>query len=112
MLNKIILQGRLTKDPNENTRTTQNGLSVIRFSIAVERNSKSKQSSEYETDFIDCTAWGATADFIRRYFSKGSSIIVEGDLRNNNYTDKQGVKHYANTVNVSTAYFVGNKNAQ
>ena len=62
-----------------------------------------------ETDFIHCQAWGKTAEFLGRYFSKGKSVVVEGDLRNNNYTDQNGVKHYGFVVNVQTVSFAGNK---
>lgn len=112
MLNKVILQGRLTKAPRENGRITQSGTSTVRFAIAVERNFKDKQAGKYETDFIDCMAWGTTSDFIQRYFEKGSLIIVEGELRNNNYINSQGVKHYGNVVNVTAVYFGESKKSQ
>lgn len=108
MLNKVFLQGRMTKDPE--LRTTQTGLSVTRFSVAVDRNIKDKQTGKYEADFIDCTAWRKTAEFINQYFKKGDPIVVEGSLQNNNYTDSQGVKHYGYVVSISNVYFgMGNR---
>ena len=79
------------------------------FDLAVARAFKNKQTGEVETDFIRCQAWGKTAEFLGRYFSKGKSVVVEGDLRNNNYTDQNGVKHYGFVVNVQTVSFAGNK---
>lgn len=105
MLNRIVLQGRLTKDPE--LRTTQAGLAVAKFSIAVDRSTKDKQTGDYETDFINCTAWRKTAEFVNRYFHKGDPIIVEGSLQNNNWADAQGIKHYENQVIASNAHFSG-----
>lgn len=78
MLNKIIVMGRLTRDPE--LRRTQSGLSVTSFSVACDRDFKS-QSGEKETDFIDIVAWRQTAEFVCKYFSKGRMAIVEGDCR-------------------------------
>lgn len=109
MLNKIVLQGRLTKDPEYST--SQNGNTLCRFSIATERDFKNKQTGKRDVDFINCSAYGRTADFINQYFAKGNPITVEGSLRNNNYTDKSGIKHYSDTVAVNSAYFnIGSNN--
>lgn len=105
--NKIILIGNLTKDIE--VKQTQSGMVLTNFDIAVARAFKNKQTGETETDFIRCQAWGKTAEFLARYFSKGKSVVVEGDLRNNNYTDQNGVKHYGFVVNVQTVGFAGNK---
>ena len=86
MLNKVILMGRLTADPE--LRQTPSGVSSCRFSVAVNRNYTSKETGERQTDFINVVAWRNTAEFVSRYFSKGKMIIVEGSLRNNNYTDQ------------------------
>lgn len=112
MLNKVILMGRLTRDPE--FRQTTSGVPVCRFSIAINRQFANKQTGERETDFIDCDAWRSTAEFVSRYFSKGSMILVEGQLRNNNYTDNNGVKHYSMRVLVDNVSFCESKgnNAQ
>lgn len=107
MLNKVILMGRLTKDPE--FRQTQNGIPVCKFTVAVNRQ-KQKDGSQ-ETDFIDCDAWRGTAEFVSRYFNKGSMILVEGQLRNNNYEDNNGVKHYSMRVLVDNVSFCESKNA-
>ena len=108
MLNSVILMGRLTRDPEH--KKTQSDISVCKFSIAVERKFQNKQTGERETDFIDCQAWRGTADFISRYFSKGSMICVEGELQNNNWTDKDGNKRYSYIVQVNQTHFCGSKN--
>lgn len=107
MLNKVILMGRMTRDPE--FRQTTSGTPVCRFSLAINRQFANKQTGERETDFVDCDAWRNTAEFISRYFSKGSMIIVEGQLRNNNYTDNNGVKHYAMRVLVDNVSFCESK---
>lgn len=108
MLNKVILMGRLTRDPE--FRQTTSGTPVCSFSLAINRQFANKQTGERETDFVDCDAWRSTAEFISRYFSKGSMILVEGQLRNNNYTDNNGVKHYSMRVLVDNVSFCESKN--
>ncbi len=103
MLNKVILMGRLTRDPE--FRQTTSGVAMCRFTVAVDRGFTNKQTGEREADFIDCDAWRATAEFVSRYFTKGSMIIVEGSLRNNNYTDNNGVKHYSMRVQADNVSF-------
>lgn len=100
-MNKVILIGRLCADPE--LRQTTSGISVCRFRIAVNR--PRRKDAEQEADFISCTAWRQTADFVARYFSKGSKIVVEGSLRNNDYTDNNNVKHYGMDVLVDSVEF-------
>ena len=96
MINKVILMGRLTADPNFSQ--TQNGTAYCRFTVAVNRNFADKATGERQADFIGVVAWKQTADFVAKYFKKGSMIIVEGNIQNNNYTDSNGVKHYSYNV--------------
>lgn len=105
MLNKVILMGRLCADPD--FRTTQSGTAVCRFRIAVNRRYADKNTGERQADFINCTAWRQTAEFVSRYFYKGSMIAVVGSLRNNDYTDQNGVKHYSMDVLAEEIYFCG-----
>lgn len=110
MLNEITLQGRLVKEPE--LRTTQSGTSMSSFTIAVARNFKDKTTGETKSDFINCIAYSKTADFIQRYFQKGSGILATGELQNDNFTDKNGVKHYSYTVVVNKVNFeIGGKNS-
>lgn len=108
MLNRVILMGRLTRDPE--LKNTQSGFAMVRFSVAVERAFKDKKTGEKETDFLDCTAFRGTAEFVSRWFAKGDMILVEGNIQNNNYTDNNGTKHYSNTIIVESVSFCGGKN--
>ena len=101
-LNKVILGGRLTSDPE--LKTTPQGTSVATFSIAVNRKGKDAQA-----DFINCQAWRGTAEFISKYFTKGSSICITGSIQTRTWEDKNGGKRYATEVNVEEAYFVESK---
>lgn len=107
-MNKVILMGRLTAAPE--LRQTQTGISSCRFTIAVNRNFKNAQGG-YDADFINCTAWRQTAEFVAKYFSKGQMICIDGTLRNNNYQDRNhpDVTHYAMEVLVDNAEFTGSK---
>lgn len=105
MFNRIILMGRLTRDPE--LRTTQSGIQMCRFSVAVDR--AYSKGEEKQTDFIDITAWRQTAEFVCKWFTKGRMILVEGKLQNNNYTDQNGVKHYQNVVIADSVAFCGDK---
>lgn len=87
MLNRTIMMGRLTRDPE--LRKTQTGTPVCSFSIACDRGFKNA-SGEKETDFFDCVAWRQTAEFVSQYFTKGRMVVVEGRLQNRNWTDKEG----------------------
>ena len=107
MLNKVILMGRLCADPD--FRQTPSGVAVCRIRLAIDRRFTNKQTGEREADFINVSCWRNTAEFVSRYFHKGSMIIVEGSLRNNDYTDQNGVKHYSMNVLADYVGFVGNK---
>lgn len=102
MLNKIILMGRLTRDPE--LRRTGNGTAVASFSLAVDRDFKS-QSGEKETDFIDIVAWRSTAEFVSKYFSKGRMAVVEGRLQIRDWMDKDGGKRRTAEVVADNVYF-------
>lgn len=104
-LNKVILGGRLTSDVE--LKTTQGGISVCSFTIAVNR--KTGKDKEQQTDFITCQAWRSTAEFISKYFSKGSSICVVGAIQTRNWEDQNGQKRYATEVVVDEAMFVDSK---
>ena len=106
MLNKIILMGRLTRDPE--LRRTQSGTAVTSFSLAVDRDFKS-QSGEKETDFIDIVAWRGTAEFVSKYFTKGRMAVVEGRLQIRDWTDKDGGKRRSAEVVADNVYFGDSK---
>lgn len=106
MLNKIIIMGRLTRDPE--LRRTGSGTAVTSFSLAVDRDFKS-QSGEKETDFIDVVAWRATAEFVSKYFTKGRMAVVEGRLQLRDWTDKEGGKRRSAEVVAENVYFGDSK---
>ena len=102
MLNRIIVMGRMTRDPE--LRRTNSGNAVTSFTVAVDRDFKS-QSGEKETDFIDVVAWRNTAEFVSKYFSKGRMAIVEGRLQLRDWTDKEGNKRRSAEVVADNVYF-------
>lgn len=109
-MNKVILMGRLTADPE--LRQTQGGVSSCRFTVAVNRRFADRNTGERQADFISCTAWRQTAEFVTRYFHKGSMICLEGTLRTGSYTDRThpDVTHYTTEVMVDNVEFTGSKN--
>ncbi|MGN0586495.1 MAG: single-stranded DNA-binding protein [Oscillospiraceae bacterium] len=111
MLNKVILMGRLTADPE--LRQTPSGVSTCQITVAVDRN-YTPQGGERQADFITVVAWRQTAEFISRYFSKGRMICVEGNLRTRTYDDKRypEVRHYVTEVYADSVYFTGEKAQQ
>ena len=106
MLNKIILMGRLTRDPE--LRRTQSGTAVASFTLAVDRDYK-PQDGERETDFIDIVAWRGTAEFVSKYFTKGRMAVVEGRLQVRDWTDKDGNKRRSTEVVADNVYFGDSK---
>ena len=106
MLNKIVLMGRLTRDPE--LRRTQSGTPVASFALAVDRDFKS-QNGEKETDFIDVVVWRNTAEFVSKYFSKGRMAIVDGRLQIRDWTDKDGGKRRSAEVVADNVYFGDSK---
>lgn len=106
MLNTAIIMGRLTADPE--LRTTNTGLSVTSFTVAVDR-SYAKQGEQKQTDFINCVAWRQNAEFITKYFQKGSMIAVQGSIQVRSYDDRNGVRRTATEIVVSSVSFCGSK---
>ena len=107
-MNKSIIMGRLTAQPE--LRQTQNGIASCRFTVAVNRRFKNA-NGEYDADFIPCVAWRQTAEFVSKYFSKGSMICVEGSLRTGSYQDRNhsDVTHYTTELYVDNVEFCGSK---
>lgn len=109
MLNKIIVMGRLTHDPE--LRRTGSGTPVCSFSIACDRDFKS-QSGEKETDFFDVVAWRTTGEFVSKYFTKGRMVVVEGRLQIREWQDKEGNKRRSAEINADNVYFGDSRPAQ
>lgn len=103
MLNHIVIMGRLTRDPE--LRYTANQIPVASFTLAVDRDYQSKDSGERETDYIECVAWRSTAEFISKYFKKGSMAAVSGRLQIRDWTDRDGGKRRSAEVLIENIYF-------
>lgn len=109
MLNVAIIMGRLTRDPE--LRRTNSGKPVASFTVAVDRD-YAPEGQEKETDFIDCVAWNGTAEFVDKYFKKGSMIVVSGRLQLRNWTDKDGNKRRSAEILAGNVYFGESKKSQ
>ena len=107
MLNHITIMGRLTRDPE--LRRTGSGVAVASFTVAVDRDFGGRDGGEKETDFIDCVAWRQTGEFVSKYFTKGSMIVVSGRLQIRSWTDKDGNKRRTAEVVADNVYFGGGR---
>ena len=107
-LNKVVLAGRITADPE--LKQTTSGVSVLSFTIAVNRRFSRNEQGEQQTDFISMVAWRQTAEFISKYFRKGSAICVTGSIQTRKWQDNQGQNRYATEVVVDEAMFVDSRN--
>ncbi len=106
MLNRVILMGRLTAEPDY--RTTQSGASLARFTLAVDRD-YSGQGAERKTDFLDIVVWRSTADFVSKYFHKGQLVAVQGSIQVSSYTDREGTKRRSWDIVADQVYFAESK---
>lgn len=108
MLNQITIMGRLTRDPE--LRRTKSGIAVASFTLAVDRDYQA-EGAERETDFLDCVAWRGTAEFVSRYFKKGSMAVVTGRLQIRPWTDKDGNHRKSAEIVAGSVYFGDSKTA-
>lgn len=107
-MNKWIGMGRLTRDPE--VRYSQSGSAVTNFSVAIDR--RYKRDGETTADFFNCIAFGKTGEFVEKYLRKGIKVVIEGELQNNNYEDKNGTKHYSVQIIVNQIEFAESKSSQ
>ena len=107
-MNKSILMGRLTRDPEVRYSQTNSNMAIARFSLAVDRRYK-KQGDETTTDFFNCTAFGKQAEFVEKYLKKGTKVVVTGRIQNDNYTNKDGQKVYSVQIMVEEIEFAESK---
>lgn len=107
MLNIIAIEGRLVRDPE--LRRTGSGTAVASFTLAVDRDIKPKDAERAETDFLECVAWGKTAEFVSKYFTKGQMAVAKGRLQIRQYTDKNEQKRRSAEIFVEAVYFCGAK---
>ena len=108
-MNKVILMGRLTRDPEIRYSQGERSTAVARYSLAVNRTFK--RDGDPDADFINCVAFGRQAEFAEKYFHKGIRIVITGRIQTGSYTDKDGIKRYTTDVGVVEHYFVESKNA-
>ena len=108
-MNKVILIGRLTRDPE--LKTTPNGVATTTFSVAVDRNFVNQQTGQREADFINCVAWRKQAENISRYCFKGTQVAVEGRIQVRNYDAQDGTKRYVTEVICDNVTFLGSRNS-
>ncbi len=109
-MNKVVLMGRLTKDP-ELRYTSNTNTAVCSFTLAVDRRF-ARQGEERQTDFINCQAWSKTAEFICRYFNKGSKLAIIGRIQTRTWDDSEGRRHYVTEVIAEEAYFVESRKSE
>ena len=108
-MNKVILMGRLTKNPEIKYAGKDNDMAVARYTLAVNR--RYKCDGEQEADFISCVTFGKNAEFAELYLKKGTKIVISGRIRTGSYTDSEGVKRYSSNVVVEEHFFAESKNA-
>lgn len=108
-MNKVIMMGRLTRDPETRYGQGATGVAVGNFSIAVDR--RFKREGEPDADFFDCTVFGKQAEFVEKYLKKGTKVVLDGRLQNDNYTNKEGQKVYRNRIYVENIEFAESKAA-
>jgi single-strand DNA-binding protein len=106
-MNKVIMMGRLTRDPE--VRYSNEGSAVSKFSLAVDR--RYKREGQPDADFFNCVAFGKTAEFTEKYLKKGTKVVLEGELQNNNYTNKEGQKVYGMQIVVNSLEFAESKSS-
>ena len=109
-MNKVILMGRLTRDPEIRYSGGDNSMAIARYSIAVDRRFK-RQGDQADADFFNCTAFGRTGEFVERYLRKGTKIVLDGELQNDNYTNKEGKMVYGMRIIANNIEFAESKNA-
>lgn len=109
-MNKVILMGRLTRDPDVRYSSGENPMAISRFSIAVDRRFK-RNGDDQTTDFFNCVAFGKLGEFVEKYLRKGTKVVLDGELRNDNYTNKNGEKVYSMNIVANNIEFAESKNA-
>lgn len=109
-MNKVVLIGRLARDPEVRYSQNDTSMAIARFSLAVDRRGRSNNPDGQTADFISCVAFGRTAEFIERYFTKGNRIGVYGHIQTGSYTNKDGARVYTTDVVVDEAEFVESRN--
>ena len=109
-MNKVIMMGRLTRDPEVRYSSGENSMAIAKFSIAVDRRNRRQQTDDQPTaDFFNCTAFGKQGEFVEKYLKKGTKILLTGRVQNDNYTNKNGEKIYSVQIIVEEIEFAESK---
>ena len=110
-MNKVILMGRLTRDPDIRYSQGENAMAIARYTLAVDRRGRKDGSSDQSADFISCVSFGKVAEFAERYLHQGTKIVAEGRIQTGSYTNKDGQKVYTTDVVVENCEFAESKNS-
>lgn len=110
-MNKVILMGRLTRDPDIRYSQGENAMAIARYTLAVDRRGRKDGSSDQTADFISCVSFGKIAEFAERYLHQGTKIVAEGRIQTGSYTNKDGQKVYTTDVVVENCEFAESKNS-
>lgn len=110
-MNKIILMGRLTRDPDIRTATAENTMTIARYTLAVDRRTRKTDTGEPTADFISCVAFGKAAEFAEKYFHQGMRVLITGRIQTGSYTNKDGQKVYTTDVIIDEQEFADSKAA-
>jgi single-strand DNA-binding protein len=110
-MNKVILMGRLTRDPEVRYSQGENSMAIARYSLAVDRRVNRNSQDGQTADFINCVAFGRSGEFAEKYFRKGTKVLVEGRIQTGSYTNKDGVKVFTTDIVVDNQEFAESKNA-
>lgn len=110
-MNKVILMGRLTRDPEVRYSQGENSMAIARYSLAVDRRFSRNSQDGQTADFINCVTFGRSGEFAEKYFRKGMRVVVEGRIQTGSYTNKEGVKVYTTEVVVENQEFAESKNS-
>lgn len=111
-MNRVILMGRLTRDPEIRYTQGENSMAIARFTVAVDRRGRRNDNGDQQTaDFISCTAFGRTAEFVQKYFTQGRRILLQGRIQTGSYTNKEGQRVYTTDVIADDVEFCDSKNS-
>lgn len=110
-MNKVILMGRLTRDPDIRTATGENTMTIARYTLAVDRRTRKNNTNEPTADFISCVAFGKAAEFIEKYFHQGMRVLITGRIQTGSYTNKDGQKVYTTDVIIDEQEFADSRAA-
>ncbi len=108
-MNRVILMGRLTADPQVQYSSSNQNMAIARYTLAVDRRMAKKEDGKQDTDFINCVTFGKSAEFAEKYFHKGQRVLIEGRIQTSSYNDKDGNRKYTTNVVIDSQEFADSK---